>query len=239
MSARSSQGSLQTSSPASSAAPRVSFEKVSKTYHGAHGAVQVVNDVSFSLGEGDFVSLIGPSGCGKTTMLQMLAGFVKPDTGRVTINGEPVAGPGSDRGVIFQEYGVFPWLTVEKNIEFGLSLACNKRSEADRRDRLSLRQADAPQRLREGVSEASFRRYEAASSACTRLCRESEDPAHGRAVWGSGRANPPCAAAPADGSPYRGTQDGIAHYALRRGSDLSFNADPHHQRSTIAHLACG
>jgi ABC-type glutathione transport system ATPase component len=105
---------------------RVIFNNVSKTYHGDHGSVKVVEDVSFNLAEGEFVSLIGPSGCGKTTMLQMLAGFVTQDTGQITLDGGPIKGPGSDRGVIFQEYGVFPWLTVEKNIDFGLSLRCNK-----------------------------------------------------------------------------------------------------------------
>ncbi len=114
-------------------APRVTFDHVSKTYKGAQGDVRVVSDVSFSLGEGDFVSLIGPSGCGKTTMLQMLAGFVTPDGGSVTLNGKPIEGPGSDRGVIFQEYGVFPWLTVERNIEFGLTLGRNAKPEAERK----------------------------------------------------------------------------------------------------------
>jgi len=114
--------------------PRVSFQNVSKTYHGDHGSIQVVNGVSFDLREGEFVSLIGPSGCGKTTMLQMLAGFVTPDTGTVTINGKPIDGPGSDRGVIFQEYGVFPWLTVQENIEFGLTLSRNKTSSPERRE---------------------------------------------------------------------------------------------------------
>jgi NitT/TauT family transport system ATP-binding protein len=103
---------------------RVIFKNVSKTYHGDHGSVKVVEDVSFKLAEGEFVSLIGPSGCGKTTMLQMLAGFVTPDTGpALPWTEQPIKGPGSDRGVIFQEYGVFPWLTVQKNIEFGLSLS--------------------------------------------------------------------------------------------------------------------
>ncbi len=93
---------------------RVIFKNVSKTYHGDHGSVKVVEDVSFNLAEGEFVSLIGPSGCGKTTMLQMLAGFVTPDTGSITLDGAAIKGPGSDRGVIFQEYGVFPWLTVQR-----------------------------------------------------------------------------------------------------------------------------
>lgn len=113
---------------------RVIFNNVSKTYHGDHGSVKVVEDVSFKLAEGEFVSLIGPSGCGKTTMLQMLAGFVTQDTGQITLDGGPIKGPGSDRGVIFQEYGVFPWLTVEKNIDFGLSLRCNKHLDSKRKE---------------------------------------------------------------------------------------------------------
>ncbi len=66
---------------------------------------------------------IGPSGCGKTTMLNIVAGFLSPSAGAVLLDGRPITGPGPDRGVIFQEYGVFPWLTVEENIAFGLKLA--------------------------------------------------------------------------------------------------------------------
>ena len=110
----------------------VVFDHVSKTYTSGHGSVKVVADVSFSLAKNDFVSLVGPSGCGKTTMLQMLAGFVKPDAGTVTVDGVPVVGPDSDRGVIFQEYGVFPWLTVARNIEFGLTLRKNLKPKAER-----------------------------------------------------------------------------------------------------------
>ena len=120
------------STVAQPAESRVVFDHVSKTYTTAHGPVKVVADVSFSLAEKDFVSLIGPSGCGKTTMLQMLAGFVQADGGTVTINGQPVRGPDSDRGVIFQEYGVFPWLTLAQNIEFGLTLGKNMKPKSER-----------------------------------------------------------------------------------------------------------
>ena len=112
----------------------VVFDHVSKTYTTGHGSIKVVADVSFSMVKHDFVSLVGPSGCGKTTMLQMLAGFVKPDAGSVTVNGMPVDGPDSDRGVIFQEYGVFPWLTVARNIEFGLTLRKNLKPKAERKE---------------------------------------------------------------------------------------------------------
>ncbi|MDE2578902.1 MAG: ABC transporter ATP-binding protein [Hyphomicrobiales bacterium] len=106
---------------------KVAFRNVSKSY----GAIEVVHDVSFELNEGDFVSLVGPSGCGKTTMMNMLAGFTQPTGGAVLLEGEPVAGPGPDRGVIFQEYGVFPWLTVENNIRFGLNLAVRRDIKKD------------------------------------------------------------------------------------------------------------
>jgi NitT/TauT family transport system ATP-binding protein len=101
---------------------RIAFENVSMNF----GGLKVVDDVSFTIADREFVSLIGPSGCGKTTMMNMVAGFVQPSAGRVLLDGKPVAGPGSDRGVIFQEYGVFPWLTVRQNIEFGLRLAANR-----------------------------------------------------------------------------------------------------------------
>jgi NitT/TauT family transport system ATP-binding protein len=100
---------------------RIRFEGVSMEF----GGLRVVDDVSFAIENREFVSLIGPSGCGKTTMMNMVAGFVQPTAGRVLLDGAPVAGPGPDRGVIFQEYGVFPWLTVRGNIEFGLNLSCN------------------------------------------------------------------------------------------------------------------
>lgn len=87
--------------------------------HGA-AAVNVLNDVSLEVGEGEFVCLLGPSGCGKSTMLNIAAGFLKPTSGQVTIDGEPVTGPDRRRVFVFQERGVFPWLTVEGNIGFGL-----------------------------------------------------------------------------------------------------------------------
>jgi len=88
--------------------------------------LRVVEDVSYDIEGGEFVAIIGPSGCGKTTMMSMLAGFQQPTTGQVTFDGRAVVGPGPERGVIFQEYGVFPWLTVKQNVAFGLTLRANK-----------------------------------------------------------------------------------------------------------------
>ena len=116
------------------ATPRIVFENVSVSFDTTRGPLLVVEDVSFAVADGEFVSIIGPSGCGKTTMMNIVAGFTKPTGGRVMLDGKPVGGPGPERGVIFQEYGVFPWLTVEQNIAFGLDLAANRLTSTDKRD---------------------------------------------------------------------------------------------------------
>jgi NitT/TauT family transport system ATP-binding protein len=72
---------------------------------------------------GEFVSLIGPSGCGKSTILSIVAGFMTPTSGEAQLDGKPITKPGSDRGVVFQQYSLFPWLSVRKNVEFGLKMA--------------------------------------------------------------------------------------------------------------------
>jgi NitT/TauT family transport system ATP-binding protein len=111
---------------------RIVFERVAVRFPTPAGPLRVVDDVSFTVADGEFVALIGPSGCGKTTMLNLVAGFVAPTAGRVLLDQRPIAGPGPERGVIFQEYGVFPWLTVEQNIEFGLKLRANRVSAPER-----------------------------------------------------------------------------------------------------------
>ena len=111
---------------------RIRFDRVSVDYPTANGPMRVLDDVSLDIRQGEFVSIIGPSGCGKTTMMNVVAGFVHPSQGRVTLDGKPIVGPGPDRGVMFQEYGVFPWLTVKQNIGFGLTLAANRASAGER-----------------------------------------------------------------------------------------------------------
>ena len=111
---------------------RARFDRVSLEFATPKGKLRVVDDVSYDINDGDFIAVIGPSGCGKTTMMSMLAGFQKPTTGKVLFDGNPVTGPGPERGVIFQEYGVFPWLTVKDNIAFGLKLKANHVPVAER-----------------------------------------------------------------------------------------------------------
>jgi NitT/TauT family transport system ATP-binding protein len=111
---------------------RLRFDDVGVDFPTAAGPMTVVDGVDLEVRQGEFVSIIGPSGCGKTTLLNIVGGFVKPTRGQVLLDHEPVKGPGPDRGVIFQEYGVFPWLTVRGNIEFGLGLRANGRHAGQR-----------------------------------------------------------------------------------------------------------
>ena len=107
---------------------RVSFGRNSS-------AVEAVSDVSMEVKPGEFVSIIGPSGCGKSTLLNVVAGFVQPSAGSVLVDGKTTDKPSADRGMVFQQYSLFPWLTVRKNVEFGLKqqgMERNHREEAAR-----------------------------------------------------------------------------------------------------------
>lgn len=108
------------------AAPlKLEVEHVSKTFHSKRATVHALDDVSLTVGEGEFVCLVGPSGCGKSTLLNIIAGLDTADSGRVLADGKPVAGPGRDRMVMFQESALFPWLDVMDNVMFGLKLKPN------------------------------------------------------------------------------------------------------------------
>ena len=104
---------------------------VGMTYSGIAGNVEALRDVNLRIEPGEFICLVGPSGCGKTTLLNVIAGFLEPTAGEVSIDGRKIQGPGPDRCVVFQQYAVFPWLTVRENVEFGLKLSVNKRSSEE------------------------------------------------------------------------------------------------------------
>src|SRR5437764_10866205 len=97
----------------------VSVCGVSKTFGEGQGAVRALDIIDIELRANDFICVVGPSGCGKTTLLNIIAGFLLPTTGTVTIDGRPVHRPGRDRGVVFQQGALFNWLTTEDNIAFG------------------------------------------------------------------------------------------------------------------------
>ncbi|MFG1306452.1 ABC transporter ATP-binding protein [Xanthobacter autotrophicus] len=98
-------------------------------YDTIDGAVIAVSDADLVVNPGEFVSIIGPSGCGKSTLLNAVAGFLKPTAGQVTVDGEAVKGPSAERGMVFQQYSLFPWKTVRENVEFGLKMRGMGRSE--------------------------------------------------------------------------------------------------------------
>ena len=112
--------------------PRIVLDKVRKEFDTDAGKLLVVDGVSLTINDGEFISFIGPSGCGKTTIMNMIAGFQQPSAGAIELDGKPITAPGADRGVIFQDYGVFPWLRVKDNISFGLSLKANYASRPER-----------------------------------------------------------------------------------------------------------
>jgi NitT/TauT family transport system ATP-binding protein/sulfonate transport system ATP-binding protein len=100
----------------------LSIEGVGRTFPGVRGGAATValQPVALSVADNDFITILGPSGCGKSTLLRIVAGLDAPSTGRVLLDGAPVTGPGPDRGMVFQSYTLFPWLTVRENICFGL-----------------------------------------------------------------------------------------------------------------------
>jgi NitT/TauT family transport system ATP-binding protein len=104
-------------------------------------SVQAVQGVTLDVRSGEFVSVIGPSGCGKSTLLNLVAGFVAPTEGSVSLDGKAIAGPGADRGVVFQQYSLFPWKNVLANVEFGLKLQGVDKHTRQQRARQLLQQA--------------------------------------------------------------------------------------------------
>jgi NitT/TauT family transport system ATP-binding protein len=110
---------------------RVTVTNFSLSYDTLEGPVEAVFDASICVNPGEFVSIIGPSGCGKSTLLNAVAGFLKPSRGEVAVDGEPVAGPSADRGMVFQQYSLFPWKTVRENVEFGLKMKGIDRSKRE------------------------------------------------------------------------------------------------------------
>ncbi|MFG1946432.1 ABC transporter ATP-binding protein [Nonomuraea sp. NPDC048826] len=112
---------------------KISFQGVSKTFELKGDPFLALDRVDLDIADREFVTVVGPSGCGKSTLMGMAAGLVEPGTGRILLDGAPVTGPGPDRGVIFQQYALFPWLTVRKNVEFGLKLQPISAEERSRR----------------------------------------------------------------------------------------------------------
>src|SRR4051794_32101197 len=110
---------------------RLVIEHAFKTFNGS--GIPVLEDISITCEPGEFVVVVGPSGCGKSTLLNLTAGMSKADRGTISLDGLPVTRPGPERAMVFQDHGLFPWLTAGQNIEFGLKMAGMAASERDDR----------------------------------------------------------------------------------------------------------
>lgn len=113
--------SLDKGSPAHGAP--VTFQNVSQVFGTGSDLRQAIADVNLAVQPGEFVCIVGPSGCGKSTLLNLVAGFQRPSSGQVCVDGIAVAGPGADRGMVFQQHRLFPWMSVRENVEFGPKMA--------------------------------------------------------------------------------------------------------------------
>lgn len=102
---------------------QISIRGLGKTYKTDDSETVAIEDFSLDVKKGELISIVGPSGCGKTTLLRMIAGLLDPTSGEITIDGRQCRGPGPDRGMVFQDYALFPWRSVRKNVEFGLEIA--------------------------------------------------------------------------------------------------------------------
>jgi NitT/TauT family transport system ATP-binding protein len=122
--------------------PRESIEMngVFRSYANTQGSfTPALQNIDLEIQQGEFVCIVGPSGCGKSTLLHLIAGLDRPTTGEIIVDGGPVKGPGTDRILLFQELGLFPWLTVRQNVEFGLKMAGVSKTERKDRARVFLR----------------------------------------------------------------------------------------------------
>ncbi|MEI6032565.1 MAG: ABC transporter ATP-binding protein [Synechococcaceae cyanobacterium ELA739] len=105
------------------------LDRVSKVFGQGASSKLVLEDLSFSIKPGEFVALVGSSGSGKSTVMRLVAGLDRPTSGAVLVDGRPVRGPGSDRGMVFQKYSLYPWLTAAQNVAFGMELKGRGRAE--------------------------------------------------------------------------------------------------------------
>ena len=107
----------------------IEIKNINKSFDGRGKNLSVLEDINFHIDDGELICLLGPSGCGKTTLLRLIAGLDQPTSGEIIANGEVVKKPSGDRAVIFQQYSLFPWLTVLQNVTFGLEISGGSKEE--------------------------------------------------------------------------------------------------------------
>lgn len=112
--------------------PILQLSSVSKSFGRPHERVNILKDINLTIHEGDFVSIIGYSGTGKSTLMNLIAGLLKPDTGTASMDGKPITGPGPERGIVFQNYSLLPWLTVTENVRLAVDQIFPEKSPQER-----------------------------------------------------------------------------------------------------------
>lgn len=110
---------------------KLKIDNVYKEYQGRNGKVVALNGVNLDIAENEFICVVGPSGCGKSTLLNIIAGLLEPTSGAVYLDGKQIEGTGVERGVVFQQYALFPWRTVIKNVMFGLEMKKVPKDQAE------------------------------------------------------------------------------------------------------------
>ncbi len=196
----------------------IEIQAVHKVFGSDENRVVALNDVSLTIGKDEFVCVVGPSGCGKTTLLNLLAGFEPPTLGQIRAFGHEIRAPGPDRTMMFQDYALFPWLTVKGNIEYGLKAEGHQPRRAQAHHP-ALRRPDRPQGIRAQIPATALGRHAPAGRARPRARRQSQRAADGRAVCGARFVHARADAGRAGERLAAREEGGILHHAQYRRGD--------------------
>ena len=191
----------------------LSIKKMTKVFPKGEGELVALQDIDLDVIDGEFVCVLGPSGCGKTTLLRIIAGLEPKSSGSMVLKGKEIEGPGPDRGMVFQEFALFPWRSVRRNVEFGLEI---KKMPPEMRKETSQKYIDLvglkgfedshPNQLSGGMKQCWHRQGSG---------QRAFDPANGRAVRSFGRSDQE---PDAEGTSHlvRDEEDHRIHHPLRR-----------------------
>ena len=166
---------------------KLEVDGVTRTYHSDNRIVEALKSCAFTIDHADFVVFLGPSGCGKSTLLNIISGLEQPTSGQVILDGEAMTGPSPDIGMVFQQYTLFPWLTVEKNAAFADRLKCNGAKgqlENDRPRNIATKSTETVEtgwsgRLFQSLPEGTIGGHATAPGDCPSTGQSTQNPTHG------------------------------------------------------------
>ena len=214
---------------------RLTLDRLSMRFRTRRGeSVTALQDISFEIKDREFAVLVGTSGCGKSTILRLVAGLLPPSDGRVLLDGRAVSGPGPERGMVFQSYTLFPWLTVQQNVEFGPRLRGDAAGQA-RGGRRALHRLGRAGWLRERLPEGAVRRDDAAGRHRAGAGERSRGAADGRALRRPRRPDPVPDGRAAPAGVGRGGEDGPVRDARHRGGPVPRRSGVRHDRPARTH----